>query len=196
MRPDTSQAPGFCRALYPEVSPPSNDENDQNTINSIKGPKFRNKFEFSKLPGELTKGGALVHSAVTTVTVDSGACDNIGPPKAFPNTQIEQTDESGRVYGACGGEAVTNVGCKQVTYQTSENRVKTAEFQIGDKITKPLLSVSKEASLGKGIWFGPGPKFESFIVDDPEAFVIHNGNTTKIQLTNGIYELDVREITK
>ena len=134
---------GFWGALFKEVRPPSEKENCKNTFNSIKGPKFRFKSKFSDSPGDLAKQGVTVSTAITTATVDSGACDSIAPPSVFPKTATTQGKETGRVYGACGGEAVRNLGCKQVAYMTEENEIKTAEFQIGDKITKPLLAVSQ-----------------------------------------------------
>ena len=55
----------------------------------------------------------------TTVTVDSGACVSIAPPHAFPNTVLHSKNAAyGKIYGACGGEAVRNVGEKRVEYDT------------------------------------------------------------------------------
>ena len=87
-----------------------------------------------------------------------------------------------------------NIGFKDVTYMTREGQRRKHVFQVGDKITRSLLAVSQECASGRGIWFGPGPEFKSFICHDPEAFVAHNGDVTAIYLNNGVYELDVREI--
>ena len=89
-----------------------------------------------------------------------------------------------------------NIGYRDVQYVTRENKTKEHRFQIGDKITRSLLAVSQECAAGRGVWFGPGPEFKSFICNDPDAFVAHNGDVTKIHLNNGVYELDMREIIK
>ena len=41
---------------------------------------------------------------------------------------------------------------------------------------------------------GPGPTSESYIVDDPEAFIACNGNITNIDLENGTYHIKCKEI--
>ena len=109
-------------------------------------------------------------------TIDSGACDSIVPPTLFKNTPNEKHNEYGRTYAACGGETVTNLGLKNVKcLLSSENNddpiYKEFKFQVGDLITRGLLSVSQLCSMGAGVWFGPAPEFKSFIVWDKESFV-------------------------
>ena len=87
-----------------------------------------------------------------------------------------------------------NLGTKKVTYITTEGNIQSTTFQIGDNITRPLYAVSQICSSGKCVFFGPGPKFESFIVHDPEAFLVHNGTATSIHMNSGVYELDVKEV--
>ena len=65
-----------------------------------------------------------------------------------------------------------NIGSKQVKCLTGSGTIHEYTFQVCDKITKPLLAVSKICESGKGVWMGPGPKYEAFIVDDPDAFVV------------------------
>ena len=60
--------------------------------------------------------------------------------------------------------------------------VQKFDFQIGDKITRSLLSVSKVCEGGSGVWFGPAPSYESFIVHDRDAFVAAAGSKTLIFL--------------
>ena len=103
------------------------------------------------------------------------------------------TPKVGKVYGACGGEAVKNIGTKTVEYQTDTFMNRKLDFEIGDRITKPLIAVSDECSNGNAVFFGPAPKYESFIIHDPEAFVCHSGSVTNIKLRNGTYEIDIRE---
>ena len=134
--------------------------------------------------------------SVTRATVDSGACTTIAPPHAFPHTHMYSTNKVGKVYGACGGEAVKNIGNKLVHFKTDNDITLTIEFEIGDKITKPLIAVSDECSRGHAVFFGPGPKFESMIIHDPDAFCCFEGKSIPIKLRNGTYEIDIREQNK
>ena len=71
---------------------------------------------------------------------------------------------------------------------------KDLEFQIGDKIIKSLLAVSKLVQSGAGVWFGPAPAYESHIVWDPDALVAAQGPKAEIILKNGTYHLPIREL--
>ena len=81
---------------------------------------------------------------------------------------------------------------KHVKYLTKHGKIRSSILQVGDKITKPLLAVSQECAAGNAVFFGPGPEFESYVIHDPKARVIHNGEVTKIMLNNGVYEMHVR----
>ena len=61
-----------------------------------------------------------VSPTCTLITVDSGACDAVAPPQTFVNTELNTNDRGiGKVYGACGGEVVRNIGCKSVGFVIS-----------------------------------------------------------------------------
>ena len=183
---------GFSGALFHEVSPCDSKQNP--AINQIVGPKTI-KSKIIKIPNGKTGTHGLIGAPRPTRTaIDSGACDSIIPPTAFPNTVIDKSNDIGKIYGACGGEGVTNLGEKAVEFITKEGIISKITYQIGDKITRPLTAVSQLAAQGKGVWFGPAPAYESFIVDDPNAFVAYNGNKINIDLCNGVYELEVKEL--
>ena len=149
---------------------------------------------FNIQKGDLTSNKLTASSTVTKAAVDSGACDSITPSNTFKHTEIKRTRESGKIYGACGGEPVVNMGSKTVTYATRNGKIRKAEFQVGDNITRPLLAVSQECAKGNWVIFGPGPKYESYICHDPETFVCHNNDVTKIDINNGIYEISMKEL--
>ena len=129
------------------------------------------------------------------VTVDSGACDSIVPPSMFKNTPTRRHEEFGRTYAACGGETVNNIGIKNLKCLLDNGDIKNIPFQVGDKVTRGLLAVSQLANLGAGIWFGPGPNFESYVVWDREAFVASAGPRQQLSMNNGTYTMPIREIT-
>ena len=108
-------------------------------------------------------GKPRVAGDITRATIDSGACTTIAPPHAFPHAHIHWTPKVGKTYGACGGEAVKNIGTKTVRCKTETNKHIDIDFEIGDKITKPLIAVSDECARGNAVFFGPGPSFKSYI---------------------------------
>ena len=87
-----------------------------------------------------------------------------------------------------------HLGAKRITYITKEGFIGKTLFQVGDKITRTLFAVSQICAEGRAVYFGPGPKFESYIIEDPEAFVAHNGRIIKIHMNNGVYEIDMKEL--
>ena len=148
-------------------------------MNEIVGPKYKKNIYIKSDIDEIKTMKLRVSQTPISTAIDSGACDSIIPPSVFTNTPIAQSKEMGRSYGACGGEEVVNLGTKKVKALTKEGKIIDIQYQVGDKITRPLTAVSQLAAKGMGVWFGPGPKFESYIVQDPRAFVAHNGQTIK-----------------
>ena len=119
--------------------------------------------------------GLRASCEIGLLTIDSGACDSIIPPPGmFKNTPLSRPSDQGRTYGACGGEAVINLGCKNAKCITHDG-IHTLPFQVGDRITRGLLAVSQLASLGAGIWLGPAPEYKSYIVWGKNAFIAAAG---------------------
>ena len=147
---------GFLTALYNEVSPVYDDF----SFNTIVGPRFQAGYK-ANVKSLTPQQGQLASGEVEYLTVDSGACDSVSHPASFPNTHSEKTDEYGKVYGACGGEAVQNIGTKHPVLLTKEGKLVKHTFQIGNKITKHLLAVSKLCEQGLSVHFGPAPAYES-----------------------------------
>ena len=85
-----------------------------------------------------------------------------------------------------------NIGSKKPKCLT-ENGMECYEFQVGDKVTKPLLAVSKICQHKKAVFFGPAPDYKSYNVDDPEALVVSHGKKTEIELYNGTYVMKCHE---
>ena len=101
--------------------------------------------------------GLMVDQTPISLTIDSGACDSVCPPSSFPNTILNpKNKEQGRCYGACGGETVRNIGSKEFKCLTGSGETHNCIFQVGDRITKPLLAVSKICETGKSVCFRTG----------------------------------------
>ena len=102
----------------------------------------------------------------------------------FKNTPIVKHDECGRTYAACGGEAVTNMGLRAVKciLPSEQNNAihKSLNFQVGDLVTRGLLSVSQLCSMGAGVWCGPAPEYKSYIVWDRNCFIASAGPKTEL----------------
>ena len=151
---------GTIGALYPSGVRPANH------IGEIvsKSQKYVH-LDIKTLPN-----GLAVSKNPTVVTIDSGACEAVCPQQAFPYTHIcSDTIEYGKCYGACGGETVRNMGQKDVGFVSGSGTIHKYDFQVGDKITKPLLAVSKICESKKGVFFGPAPRYEPYIIDDPPS---------------------------
>ena len=139
--------------------------------------------------------GYLTSETIEYLTIDSGACDSIAHPTAFANTPLHQTPESGKQYGACGGETVTNMGEKTVKCLTRTGKLIQSRFQVGNKITKNIMAVSQLCSMGYSVVFGPGPQYDAYICTHPDTFVCcPDEDKIPINLHNGVYVLPVREL--
>ena len=147
--------PPFSGALFREVSPGLETQQDNTVINQIHGDSGH-RIKDINIPEKLPKGWGA-GAGYETAAIDSGACDNIAHPSAFPNTKIEHNEQTGRKYGACGGNAVTNIGTKHVTFATEEHIVKSIKFHIGDEITHALVVVSSVVRCRKysHVWASP-----------------------------------------
>ena len=77
------------------------------------------------------------------------------------------------------------MGTKEVTCLTQQNTKFTPKFQIGNKITKNLLSVSQLCSMGCSVYFGPAPSYDAYICHDPNGFMCHNNNIARIHFPMG-----------
>ena len=75
-------------------------------------------FELNQISRENGKVSDAAESS-TNITVDSGACESIAPQCMFPNTPMKHSPSVGKLYGACGGETVKNIGIKSVCFATA-----------------------------------------------------------------------------
>ena len=129
-------------------------------------------------------------SAPVKITVDSGACESIVPPGMFPLTPKRKSDGIGKLYAACGGETVMNVGQKHVRFQTADGKSKHITFELGDRITRGLLAVSTLTAQGAGVWFGPAPEHASYVAWDGKPL---STDKSPLELCRGTYQLGIFE---
>ena len=69
-------------------------------------------------------------------------------------------------------------------------------MQVTDCVTRPLMSVPKICESGYGVWFGPAPNYESYIVYDPSCVAIAPCKRTPVNLRNGVYEIKLGELRR
>ena len=102
------------------------------------------------------------------------------------------------MYKACGGESVRNLGAKRVEYIDSSGTTSKLTFQIGDRITRNLAAASQICPEHKAIYLGPGPQYDSYIIDDPthETICLGGGARTPISIISGVYQVRVSEVYK
>ena len=84
------------------------------------------------------------------ITVDSGACDTVLPPKMLSSIRIESTEASraGEEYEVANGHAILNEGAKRCIMMTpGSSESKGIIFRVSD-VHKPLMSVGSMAVAG------------------------------------------------
>ena len=118
------------------------------------------------------------HWEAITVTVDSGAANNVAPKNAFPWVKLEENDDSrnGRYYTTANGKRVYVLGEKTVTIRSKEGVIKKIKFQICD-VTRILASVSKIAKADNTVTM----KKNGGVIKDLK------GNEMEIEIENGVY---------
>ena len=80
---------GFGGHAIRGVSP--SPQNQKHNFNQIKHTDFNNNNDFDKC-----KNGERLAPNITTITVDSGACTSIAPPREFANTHIRTSKDQGK----------------------------------------------------------------------------------------------------
>ena len=103
---------------------------------------------------------------------------------------------TGHTYKSCGGESVVNQGCEHLVAIDSHDTIIHMPFQVTDKITRVLLSVSKLCEQGHACYFGPGPQFNAYIIHDPKAVTIAPCRKTPINIKGGVYEIGLGEVVR
>ena len=93
---------------------------------------------------------------VMTITLDSGASDNVLPSGWLPNIPIKPSPGSvkGQFWLAANGSKVYNEGSKTVHLRIVSGRRLTVEFQVA-AVTKPLLSAGRVTQKGNLLTMGP-----------------------------------------
>ena len=115
--------------------------------------------------------------------VDSGAVDNVGDPRAFPEYKLRESDGSrnGLHYLAANNGKIENEGELNLSCRSSEGMPFKLKMQ-GAKAPRPILSVIRLTESGKDVIF----KKKGGIIRDTQT-----GVTTTFIRTNGIYVMGV-----
>ena len=118
-----------------------------------------------------------------SVAADSGACAHVAPANVFA-LAIDPTEKSkaGHNYFGAGGDPLKNLGSQRVSARDASGQLLTLEFDIVDKVTKPLASVHSIAKKGNAVVF-----------EDDGGYVLHkaSGKKTPLRLEGKLYYLDL-----
>jgi len=111
--------------------------------------------------------------------VDSGAVDNVGDPRAFPEYKLRESDGSrnGLHYLAANNGKIKNEGEINLTCRSSEGIPFKLKMQ-GAGVSRPILSVIRLTENGKDVIF----KKDGGIIRDTKT-----GVTTTFRRKHGIY---------
>ena len=115
--------------------------------------------------------------------VDSGAVDNVGDPRAFPEYKLRESDGSrnGLHYLAANNGKIRNEGELNLSCRSDDGMPFKLKMQ-GAAVSRPILSVIRLTESGKDVVF----KKNGGIIRDPET-----GVTARFKRKNGIYVMGV-----
>jgi len=120
------------------------------------------------------------------ITVDSGACDHVVPPKVVEPSKVRITEavRRGVKYATASGEPLPNLGETEVTGVTENGRNMSLTMQVAG-VKKPLASVRKMCSAGNRVVFEDEE-------DESIGGYVYNkstGETIPIKKEGGTYEV-------
>jgi hypothetical protein len=115
--------------------------------------------------------------------VDSGAVDNVGDPRVFPEYRLRESDGSrnGLHYLAANNGNIKNEGEINLSCRSSEGIPFKLRMQ-GAKVSRPILSVIRLTESGKDVIF----KKNGGIIRDTKT-----GVTTTFRRKHGIYVMGI-----
>jgi len=119
----------------------------------------------------------------TTVIVDSGAVDSVGPPTMAMDVKVRDTPASraGLKYRAANGTAIDNQGEKVIQAITKQDKKIGMTFQIAN-VTKSLGSVRAMLDAGNRVIFQKGNSY----IEDRSGTI-----KTPIEERNGAFVFDL-----
>ena len=115
--------------------------------------------------------------------VDSGAVDNVGDPRAFPEYRLRESDgsRSGLHYLAANNGKIKNEGELNLSCRSSEGMAFKLKMQ-GARVSRPILSVIRLTESGEDVIF----KKNGGIIKDTQT-----GVTTTFRRKHGIHVMGV-----
>ena len=122
-----------------------------------------------------------VQKNVVEITVDSGAAESVAPEDLAGDYPLEQTPLTGTIYSAVDGGEIRNLGQRKLLLGLADGSMRGFQFQVTDKVTKPLGSVSRMIHKGNTVVFDESG---SYIFNKP------TGETTWLREKNGVFVLD------
>ena len=86
--------------------------------------------------------------------VDSGANESVTPPGLFPEPIVPSAmSRAGLSYTSANGGEIPNIGCTTVKFATPAGQRMGIQFQVGEGLTQPLISVAGLVDAGNVVTF-------------------------------------------
>ena len=118
-----------------------------------------------------------------SLTVDSGACDNVVHPADVPSYEVQETraSKAGAAFASATSEAIANLGQLKVPMVMKEGTMKGMTFCAAE-VTKPLASVRRICANGHTVVF-----------DEAGSYIYNKatGEYHEMREDGGNYVLDV-----
>ena len=123
-----------------------------------------------------------------TGVMDSGASESVAPPTMCPQFDIKPSPGSiiGQNYVSASNGVMYNVGEQILPVVTSTGKESAVKYQMVDKVTRPLNSVSEICDAG-------GPRGQHVIFGRSGGVILNldTGDQTPFGRTENIYTLDM-----
>lgn len=94
-----------------------------------------------------------------SIMIYSGAGESVMPCNMFDDYETIQTNKTGYRYQAANGGQITNLGEKRLNLALENGDTRGFQFQVTDKVTRPLGAVSRITSKGNIVHFEMGNSY-------------------------------------
>ncbi len=150
-------------------------------IRPIDAPTFDKANTVASMGGEMAAPEKMNNWRYVELLADSGAVDNVGDPKSFPEYRLRESEgsRSGLHYLAANNGGIRNQGEQLLTCKSSEGIPFKLRMQSAE-VSRPILSVIRLTESGKEVTF----RKNGGTIRDPKT-----GMTTEFQRKHGVYVL-------
>jgi hypothetical protein len=115
---------------------------------------------------------------VVRAVVDSGANESVTPPGVFTEPVVPSAmSRAGLCYTSANGGEIPNLGCTTVKFATPAGQRMGIQFQVGEGLTQPLVSVAGLVDSGNVVAFDKSGGWIHSLATGKKIRLPREGNT-------------------